>query len=79
MERIETLGFKGKEIVLKALIQQKALFPATVNDLPQDAQERTTVQMKNFLQEKQRKRPHDLGRSNLKRSDGGPNIPVIEA
>ena len=43
------LSFRGKELILKALVQSRALFLATVNGMPKDIQETMTKEMKNFL------------------------------
>jgi ribonuclease HI len=45
------LSFKGKELVLKALIQSKAVFLATVNGMPKDIEEIMQKNMKDFLWE----------------------------
>jgi ribonuclease HI/exonuclease III len=45
------LSFKGKELVLKALIQSKAVFLATVNGMPKDIEETMQKNMKDFLWE----------------------------
>jgi len=43
------LSFKGKELVLKALVQSKALFLATVNGMPEDVMHVMHKQMKDFV------------------------------
>jgi hypothetical protein len=43
------LSLRGKELVLKALIQSRALFLATVNGMPQDIQTKMEKQMHTFL------------------------------
>ena len=40
---------KRKELVLKALIQLKALYLATANEMPKNIIKRITTQMKSFL------------------------------
>lgn len=48
------LSFRGKELILKALIQSRALFLAAVNGMPKDIQDKMEKQMKEFLWEKKR-------------------------
>ena len=43
------LSISGKELILKSLVQSRALFLATVNRMPKDIQKRIEKQMKDFL------------------------------
>ncbi|EKM74423.1 hypothetical protein AGABI1DRAFT_15624, partial [Agaricus bisporus var. burnettii JB137-S8] len=43
------LSFRGKELILKALVQSRALFLTTVNGMPKPVQERMEKEMKTFL------------------------------
>lgn len=42
-------SLRGKELLLKALVQSRTLFLATVNGMPKDIEKIMTKQMKNFL------------------------------
>jgi len=45
---------KGKELILKALIQSRALYLATANEMPKNIAQRMTRQMKSFIWEDKR-------------------------
>jgi len=71
------LSTKGKKLILKALIQSRAMYLAITNEMSKDIIERMTTQMKSFLWDS--KRPlmnwRDTTEPNKKR---GLNIPDIE-
>jgi exonuclease III len=47
--RSARLSFRGKELVLKALVQSKAMFLATVNGMPKDVEEKMVKMFKDFV------------------------------
>lgn len=73
------LPFGGKELVLKALIQSRALFLATVNGMPKDIMHTMKKQMRSFMWNGKR-RGDVMWESIIRRRDeGGLGIPDIEA
>jgi ribonuclease HI len=73
------LPFKGKELVLKALVQSRALFLATVNGMPKDIMKTMQKQMKDFVWDGKAKGLMRWEEIIAKRKEGGLNIPDIEA
>lgn len=72
-------SYRGKELLLKALVQSRAIFLATVNGMPKSVMHKMQRQMKNFLWDN---KPHGLMTWDevvSSRADGGLNIPDIEA
>jgi len=76
------LSTSGKELILKSLVQSRALFLATVNGIPKDIEKRMEKQMKAFLWDnkkatmnwKEASQPRKIGELNM------PNIKTrIEA
>jgi len=49
-----SLSSKGKELILKALIQSRTLYLATANEMPKNIAQRMTRQMKSFIWEDKR-------------------------
>jgi len=45
---------KGKELIIKALIQSRALYLVTANEMPKSIAQRMTSQMKSFMWEGKR-------------------------
>jgi len=72
-------SYKGKEVILKALVQSKALFLATVNDMPKDIQEKMTKQMKDFMWNNKEKGLMKWEDITQEKAKGGLNIPDISA
>jgi exonuclease III len=70
-------SFKGKELILKALVQSRALFLATVNGMPQDVRKKMNRNMRNFLWEG-KKGTMSWDEVIAPREIGGLNIPDIE-
>src|SRR5882762_11214892 len=71
-------SYKGKELLLKTLVQSKALFLATVNGMPKDIIDKMTKQMKNFLWDEKPKGYMNWKGSTAPKSKGGLDIPDIE-
>jgi len=72
-------SYKGKEVILKALVQSKALFLATVNDMPKDIQDKMTKQMKDFIWDNKEKGLMKWENIIQEKAKGGLNIPDISA
>jgi len=72
------LSFRGKELVLKALIQSKALFLAMVNGMPETVQEKMNKEFRNFLWEG-KKGKVSWSEAIRNREEGGLAIPDIKA
>ena len=49
-----SLSAKGKELIIKALIQSRALYLVTTNEMPKSIAQRMTSQMKSFMWEGKR-------------------------
>jgi len=49
-----SLSAKGKELIIKALIQSRALYLVTANEMPKSIAQRMTSQMKSFMWEGKR-------------------------
>jgi len=71
-------SYKGKELLLKALIQSKALFLATVNGMPKDILTKMNSQMRNFLWDNKPKGYMEWKATTAPKNKGGLNIPNIE-
>jgi ribonuclease HI len=72
-------SYKGKELILKALVQSKALFLATVNDMPEDVKQKMTRQMKDFIWDNKEKGLMKWEEIMQSKGKGGLNIPDISA
>jgi len=72
-------SLKGKEVILKALVQSKALFLATVNGMPKDIQEKMKKQMKDFIWDNKNRGLMKWEEIIQERQQGGLGIPDIEA
>ena len=71
------LSFKGKELVLKSLIQSRALFLATVNYMPEDIKKRMEKQMRNFMWDGKERGMMNWKGATSDKSKGGLNMPDI--
>jgi len=71
------LSISGKELILKSLIQSRALFLATVNGMPKDIQKRIEKQMRDFLWNN-KKATMNWKEVSQPREIGGLNMPNIE-
>ena len=72
------LSFRGKELILKALIQSRAAFLATVNGLPKDVEKRMTKMYKEFMW-KGKRGLMSWNQIIATRKEGGLNIPDLKA
>ena len=72
-------SYKGKEILLKTLVQSKAIFLASVNGMPNDISKKMQRQMKDFLWDYKKKGVMRWNEVINNREQGGLNIPDIEA
>jgi hypothetical protein len=72
------MSLKGKEIILKALIQSKAMFLATVNGMPNHIEKRMKKLFKDFLWDN-KKGLMGWNQVIAKREHGGLGIPDIKA
>jgi ribonuclease HI/exonuclease III len=71
------LSYKGKELVLKALVQSRALFLATVNGMPQNIIENMKGEMKDFIWDYKKRGLVKWEAITLDRSQGGLGFPDI--
>ena len=71
------LSYRGKELILKALVQSRALFLATVNGMPKETQEKMQKQMRSFLWEGKRGKI-SWNKATKNRDEGGLGIPDIK-
>jgi len=71
------LSISGKELILKSLVQSRALFLATVNRMPKDIQKRIEKQMKDFIWN-DKKATMNWKEVSQPREIGGLNMPNIE-
>jgi hypothetical protein len=72
------LSFGGKELILKALIQSRALYLATVNRMPKNIQQKMQRQMMNLMWEGKKGLMNWEEASQL-REEGGLGLPNIAA
>ena len=72
-------SLKGKEIILKALIQSKAMFLATVNGMPKDIEEKMKSLFKNFLWDNKKRGLMEWKQVIAPREQGGLGVPDIRA
>jgi ribonuclease HI/exonuclease III len=81
MERWDSMhpSLKGRELILKALIQSKALFLATVNGMTIETINKMKKQMKDFLWGYKHRGLMKWETVILPKNEGGLNIPDIEA
>lgn len=71
-------SLRGKELLLKALVQSRALFLATVNGIPSEIQRKMNRNMRDFLWDGKRGKVN-WKEATRRRIDGGLGIPDIEA
>jgi len=69
---------KGKELIMKALIQSRALYLATANKMPKSIAQRMTRQIKSFMWEGKRPVINWID-ATQPRDNKGLNLPDIEA
>jgi len=69
---------KGKELVIKALIQSRALYLATANEIPKSIAQRMTRQIKSFMWEGKRLLMNWMN-ATQPRNNRGLNLPDIKA
>lgn len=72
------LSLKGKELILKAIVQSKAIFLATVNGISNRRAEEMNKKMRRFLWSG-KKGAINWTRATLPREDGGLNVPDMKA
>jgi ribonuclease HI/exonuclease III len=72
-------SLKGKEILLKTLIQSKAVFLATVNGMPKDIEDRMQRNMKDFLWEGKKKGLVRWETAITDKKEGGLGIPDLRS
>ena len=73
------MSLKGKEIILKALIQSKAMFLATVNGMPRDIEMKMKRLFKNFLWNEKTRGLMSWEQIIAPRERGGLAVPDIRA
>jgi hypothetical protein len=73
------LSLKGKEIVLKALVQSQAIYLATVNGLPQDTERRMEKMYRNFVWDGKEKGLMEWKKAIAPKSLGGLNLPDLRS
>ena len=73
------LTMKGKELILKSLVQSKAVFLATVNGMPVEVEEEMRKMYHSFLWENKTKGLIKWEQAIVRRSQGGLGIPDIAA
>ena len=73
-----SLSAKGKELIIKALIQSRALYLVTANEMPKSIAQRMTSQMKSFMWEGKRLLMNQMDVTQP-RSNGGLDLLDIEA
>lgn len=73
------LTFRGKELLLKSLIQSRSLFLATVNGMPKHIEEQINTMTRNYLWNEDRRGLITMNQASLNIQDGGLNIPNLSA
>jgi hypothetical protein len=73
------MSLKGKEIVLKALVQSKAIFLATVNGISQDVEKRMTKMYKDFVWNEKKKGLMSWEQIIAPRTKGGLGMPDLKS
>ena len=73
------VSLKGKEIILKSLIQSKAMFLATVNGMPKDVEEKMKKIFKDFIWEGKKRGLMEWKQIIAPREQGGLGIPDLSA
>lgn len=73
------MSLKGKEIILKAMIQSKAMFLATVNGMPKDIEEKMKKMFKDFIWNGKKRGTMAWTQIIAPREQGGLGIPDIKA
>ena len=73
------LTTKGKELVLKSLVQSKAVFLATVNGMPKDIEKKIERMYHSFLWKGKQRGLMKWNQAIVKRSEGGLGIPNIKS
>lgn len=76
--KAKNLSLKGKELVLKALVNSLDQFLATVNSMPEWAQKATTKITKAFIWDGRKKGLIDWKWVTAQKEEGGLNMPSIE-
>jgi endonuclease/exonuclease/phosphatase family metal-dependent hydrolase len=71
------MSFKGKEIILKALIQSKAIFLATVNGMPVETEDRMKKMFKDFIWDDKKRGLMTWNQIIAPRDQGGLGMPDI--
>jgi endonuclease/exonuclease/phosphatase family metal-dependent hydrolase len=72
------MSLKGKEIILKAILQSKAMYLATVNGMPKDIEEKMKKLFKDFLWDGKKRGLMAWNQIIAPREQGGLNIPDIK-
>ena len=73
------LSYRGKELILKALVMSRAMFLTTVNGMPEEVKQRMQSIMKDFMWDGKKRGKMAWEQIINKREDGGLNIPDIGA
>ena len=73
------MSLKGREIILKALIQSKAMFLATVNGMPKNVEEKMKSMFKDFLWNGKKRGLMGWNQIIAEREQGGLGIPDVRA
>ena len=71
------MSLSGKEIILKALVQSKAMFLATVNGMPRDVENKMKKLFKDFLWDGKKRGLMSWNQVIAPKEQGGLNIPDI--
>ena len=75
----QNLTTKGKELILKSLVQSKAVFLATVNGMPIEVQNEMTKMYHDFVWNGKKRGLIKWDQAIVKRSEGGLGMPDIKA
>jgi hypothetical protein len=73
------LSYQGKELILKALIQSRAVFLTTVNGMPKNIEEKIAKMYKDFLWDGKKKGLITWKQAAAPRELGGLNVPDIKS
>jgi len=73
------LSYQGKELILKALIQSRAVFLTTVNGMPKNVEEKLTKMYKDFLWDGKKRGLMAWKQAAAPRENGGLNVPDVKS
>ena len=73
------LSYQGKELILKALVQSRAMFLTTVNGMPRNIEEKLTKMYKDFLWDNKSRGLMTWKQVASTRKQGGLNVPDVKS